>query len=61
LTKLGFDQICVKMGVTKLVDHLTKLGFDQISLKEGVTKLGGQIGVKRVSPNWVTRLVWKGV
>jgi hypothetical protein len=48
--------MCVKKGVNKLGDHLTKLGFDRIGLKEGVTKLGGQIGVKRVSLIWVTRL-----
>ena len=61
MTKLGFDQICVKKGVTKLGNQLTKLGFDQIGHNEGVTKLGDQIEVIMVSPDYVTRLVWKGM
>ena len=61
MTKLGFDQICGKKSVTELGNNLTKLEFDQLGLKEGVTKLDDHIGVKRVSPNWVTRLGWKGV
>jgi hypothetical protein len=51
----------MKKGVTKLGNELTKLGFDQIGHNEGVTKLGDQIEVKMVSPNCVTRLVWKGM
>ena len=52
-----YDQIGSIFNRTELGDQSTKLGFDQFGRKVGVTKLGDQIRVKRVSSNWVTKLV----